>query len=261
MAKLRSITISSLQDFTVVIDALPKKEIHWYRGCGEASYELIPTLYRHPEKRLIGERLQLENDLLSWFRDRSVLYEIRQLALDWEYLFFMQHFRVPTRLLDWTENPFIALYFALTSEPSSTDENAALWVLEPEPWNQRALEEISYGARIPYSSDDELRAHEPRCQEELLRPRPVAMFGMYSSIRMAAQRGTFVIFGKEMSPMEDIYTQDNFPADALVKLEIPAKSRASLFSSLLRVGITDSVVLPDIEGLAMEARRHFGFEV
>ncbi len=253
--------IKSLQDFTRFIDGLPDEHIHWYRGCGKASYELVPTLYRHPQKRSIGERLQLESDLLSWFKDRSVLYQIRQLAGDWEYLFFMQHFRVPTRLLDWTENPFIALYFALTAERSPCAKTAAVWVLEPETWNQTALETLGYGPRIPYSGDVELQSHKPRCPEEYLRPSPVAMFGMYSSVRMAAQRGTFVIFGKKMGPMEEIYSEDNLPAHSLVKLEIPAKSRGSLLSSLLRAGITESVVLPDIEGLAMEAIRHFGFEV
>lgn len=261
MPNPQSVTIETLQDFTGFIDGLPDEHIHWYRGCGKVAHKLVPTLYRHPQKRSIGDFLQLESDLLSWFKDRSVLYQMRQLAGDWEYLFFMQHFRVPTRLLDWTENPFIALYFALTTDRHPPANRAAVWVLKPQLWNQSALETLSYGPRIPYSSDVELQSHQPRCPEEHLRPSPVAMFGMYSSLRMAAQRGTFVIFGKETMPMEDMYTQDNFLVDSLVRLEIPAESRDSLLNCLLKIGITESVVLPDIEGLAMEARRHFGFGV
>ena len=265
MAKLRSVTISSLQDFTESIESLPEEQIHWYRGCGKASDKLVPTLYRHLQKPPIDKLVQIEKELLSWFKDRSVPYQPREPRGAWEYLFFMQHFRVPTRLLDWTENPFIALYFALTSErPADRKPSAAVWVLEPERWNQWAFEENirqeSYAPRIPSADDDRLLRYDP-LRPAHLAERSVAMFGTHTSLLMAAQRGTFVVFGKDRTPMEEIYSDDNFPPGVLVKLVIPAKSRASLLNSLLTVGITDSVVFPDLDHLAMEARRHFGFEV
>jgi hypothetical protein len=53
--------------------------------------------------------------LVMRFRQRTIPLHSRDLSDEWDALFFMQHYGVPTRLLDWTENPFIAFYFAVMS--------------------------------------------------------------------------------------------------------------------------------------------------
>ena len=115
----------------------------WYRGSGKSTYKLIPSLYRHPVINEPVKLIELESNLLNRFKHRSVPYLSRTLQNDWEYLFLMQHFGIPTRLLDWTENPYIALYFALTSaffdieaNPPSYAQDAAVWVLDPATWNR-----------------------------------------------------------------------------------------------------------------------------
>lgn len=83
----------------------------WFRGCGCEDHKLLPSLYRHPTITQSESLLDLEMQLLERFRQRSVPFHDRDISDDWECLFFMQHFGVPTRLLDWSENPFIALFF------------------------------------------------------------------------------------------------------------------------------------------------------
>lgn len=266
MAEVQSKTIKTLLQFVKFFEGLSAVP-HWYRGCRDTSNPLLPGLYRHPTKKQIEELLQLEDELLAWFRRKSVPYQTRQLNNAWEYLFFMQHYLVPTRLLDWTENPLVALYFALTGAcgnwakemPESTD--AAVWVLNPGVWNQKALEEIGYERGVLTVEDEQLNGHKPGHPLDQMRTKPVALHGTHNSPRIVAQRGTFVIFGKDTRPMEEICGALDFPTGALVKLSIPAESIASLLRSLAKVGITDSLVFPDLQGLALEARREFGFEV
>ncbi len=76
---------------------------------------------------------------------------------------------------------------------------------------------------------------------------------------MVAQRGNFTIFSDDLRPMEVIYQSEKFPKDSLVKLEIPKASIDPVLDVLLSVGYTDSVAYPDLEGLARELKRMYGF--
>ena len=90
---------------------------------------------------------------------------------------------------------------------------------------------------------------------------PVALYGAHNSPRIVAQRGVFTIFGRNVVPMETSYDEDNFPPDCLIKIVLEKNLLPAMRKSVLAYGITESVVYPDLDGLAAEMRRVFGFEV
>jgi len=110
--------ISDLASFTSIIQLeINSNQSTWYRGCGSYSHKLQPTLYRQHSINTIEGLMEKESEIIDRFKERCIPHLDRQLVGDWEYLFLMQHHGVPTRLLDWSENPFFALYFAIESAP------------------------------------------------------------------------------------------------------------------------------------------------
>ena len=160
---------TSLADIVNLIEELRrgKDTPLWFRGCSKDNHELLPSLYRHPTKTEIAEIAQLEAELITRFRQRSVPFHDRDLTDDWDTLFFMQHYGVPTRLLDWTENPFFGLYFAVKSAayqvtPSGRinfSQAAAMWILDPVVWNRHSLSRQSYDGGVLVPGDDTLKGY------------------------------------------------------------------------------------------------------
>lgn len=86
-----------------------------YRGQSDSTWELLPTIDRPQAIANRGslQREEYELFLLSRFRSRAVPFLNVLPSNDWEWLALAQHHGLPTRLLDWTTNPLIALFFAV----------------------------------------------------------------------------------------------------------------------------------------------------
>jgi hypothetical protein len=260
-------TIDSLKAFGDAVEdllSLPS-EVRWYRGIGDAKYKLVPSLFRHPNIATL-KPLELEQQLLVRFRQRSIPYLTHRLEDEWELLFLMQHHGVPTRLLDWTENPYIALYFALvTCRPDALGiyPDCCVWSLDPIAWNRAVLDHLSFQDGVLVSSDERINGHKPGIKESLLNKKPVAMYGSYNSPRIVAQRGAFTIFGSDLSPMEAVKSASSptITDQVLGQMTIPGAHVPQLRRSLTSIGYTDSVIFPDLDGLAREMKRGYGFEV
>ena len=136
--------ISSISDLLSALEGHSSSLSYWYRGQSNEDWSLLPGLARE----LDG--LKREWDLIAKFKQNASLLLTPVPRNDWEWLTIMQHHRVPTRLLDWTESPLVALYFAVT--PTNCFD-AALWILEPTVLNRVSKISPDYDNYIPNFDD------------------------------------------------------------------------------------------------------------
>lgn len=155
------------------------------------------------------------------------------------------------------------MYFSLSSRERNSyakpNNDAALWMLDPEAWNRGALQDISYEGGILNPNREKIKSYSPKNDLTERKNLPVMIYGTHNSPRIVAQRGMFALFGKSVDSMESIFENGAFKEGILQKVIIPKNKRDGIASSLFRKGISDSTIYPDLHGLSLELKRSFGF--
>lgn len=220
----------------------------WFRGQGKFDWGLRPTLYRPPygirSEKMLGNQFKL----LS-----SPLFVGMKPGSNWEWLFAMQHYGMPTRLLDWTEDPLVGLYFAV-SDPETRDEDAALWGLSPVDMNRNVRRRMD---PIPHFHDAELEEYEPSGDYVLqLDSIPIAAFADRSTPRIIAQSGTFVIYPK-LDAVTDVDTCVEFAGSTnhAWRYRIPAADKPTIQTDLENLGVHALRLFPELDKVAERAKR------
>ena len=233
--------VHSVADVLAALKKQTKPRQHtWFRGQSDVSWKLVPSLARQ------SSHLPAERALIKRFMQNATPYLHPPPQEEWEWMFLMQHHRAYTRLLDWTESPIAALYFAVSSERSITHP-AAVWCLDPIALNGAANLKFEFEAEIPaFGRDALLQNYLPsRVFDNPAQLQPIAIIGPRNTARMAAQLGTFTINHRLHAPIEEIGEGAH-----VWRWIIPARYKKNLARELRLLGFTSLTLFPELDKVA-----------
>lgn len=226
----------------------------WCRGQSNYSWGLVPSVQRQKNMGKHYEQYITTNFMIQTMRLNPNAPQRYNRAA---WLTLMQHYGLPTRLLDWSESPLVALYFALNSQE---DVDAAVWVMNPMKLNQKA----GYGEYVPPINYDSLKddlegAFSNKIDEDNQgQDRIVACHGVGNDLRMYVQQSDFTIHSSA-EQLDQLLLSDE-SCDYVYKIRIPKQIRPKLLHQLDAMGFHESSIYPDMEHIAKEqASSHFNF--
>ena len=229
--------IARLADLLSALDDLSSSTPLWYRGQSDVSWALLPRLARQPNG------LKRESALLARFKQNASLLLPAVARSDWEWLAIMQHYRAPTRLLDWTESPLVALYFAVVPH---TATDGALWVLDPARLNLASHISPDDHEHIPSFDDPITTNYLPSSlrAEQMTRLGPIAVIGPRNTPQMQAQLGAFTVIHRTPTPIEQVGDQQH-----VRQFRIPAVAKCGIRAELSLLAIDNFQLFPDLQTL------------
>jgi len=249
----------------------------WFRGHATSSFNLMPSLFREvvnnnqkrpPYVSRPSEIYTIERGIdLSFSRQATTFLAkggIQNTQMN--RYFLKQHYKVKTRLLDWTESSLIALYFAI-SDDLNKDSDAQIWVLLPFMLNSFTIGKLAkdeskqamyiFSSVDDFDKKDELFTDQGKIRlnqlfrkyyqldvaegEEMF---PIAIYPPFLDDRMRAQQSCFTLFGNMFDGLAE-----GERAQFLYSIKIPKGVKAKILKELRLLGFNNFSVYPDLDGL------------
>jgi len=232
-----TLTVRNVGELVATLQALHGKASGplWFRGHRCAQWQLRPTVHRAQGLR--------EADLASQFVLEAPARHSAIPALDdlSAWLTLMRHYGLPSRLLDWTDSPLVAAYFAVAYEQGEGDR--AIWALRPV-----ELNELHGVQGIPFLTHDAVRSLvEHAFGRGHGGGMTLAVRAAQMDLRMALQAARYTIHGST-----DALDESADASSFLSQLVIPGEAVDQFKADLSLLGIRRSVLFPDLEHLAKE---------
>jgi len=266
MSGIQIIEIESVEDLLLAVNRDTKKWVHdgfakpWFRGVKDIKYRLLPSILRS------GNDI-CEFNLTKKFRLMAPGFDKTPETnrID-QWLFLMQHNGIPTRLLDWSESPLIACFFATEKAASSQEilNDAVIYAIDPiqlnlasditefpNTWSQNSILQT---IKFAFGTETELVDGKRITYLEY----PVAIYPSTIHARIASQKGCFTLHGNDKRDFETIFKDHKLINDKyLMKYRIQKEKVTEIFKELSNLGITYSSLFPDLEGLSKELKYSF----
>ena len=198
-----------------------RKSTYWkFRGHSREDWKLIPSAGRAPFRNIS------DMELFNSWKVRAVAYLEHYNYSDWDLLAIAQHNGLPTRLLDWSSNPLIAIFFTFINDG---DADGAIYA-------HYTKFKIDESTHPPFT---------PKIKKNMrYRPRAV-------SNRIVNQFGYFTY---HVNPSREMTSSNTY--GEIEKIIIPAKIKQEAVFALNQFGINYLTIYPDLEGLSRQLSWH-----
>ena len=261
----------NLASFIEEISKISRKKNHtlFFRGHANDSFTALPTIFRTipksmPLEKYIDKEAQLFHNMIMQCPD-----EFKGSVSTFDHLVKMQHYGLPTRLLDITTNPLVALYFACSGYIEEGNDGEVLIYQIPNDeikfYNSDTVSVISNIAQINNDYD----MNNDNCREKFIHiikhekpyflnkidnndlTRVVCVQPKQDNKRIIKQSGAFLLFAMGKGLKKN--TPAKIPSRYILKklnIAIPNKNKEQFLASLEYVSISEATLFPEIDNVA-----------
>ncbi len=251
-----------IKKFNDIIEIGTKFVMNWFRGQSKEYNNLTPKVFR-PEYQTDAKKIfkpKFEFDTVENFKRYapSIIRNIPSSNDNLSWLLIMQHHSFPTRLLDWSENILVALFFAIIDSPN---ENGEIWSMLPWKLNENSgfwglpLPEhplLRFLSNEPFHNVNDNLVKEYKLKE--VPEKPIAFLPNVFLPRISSQMSAFTIHPKpfDRNSIEELIQDENY----LTRYIVPKDLKLEFEKKLSYLGISYRTLFPDLEGLAKDFKRN-----
>jgi hypothetical protein len=224
-----------------------------FRGRADAAEGLESSI-----QRLGGDARSLEGYLVRNFRKYARVQDVQSDSV-WDWLALGQHHGLPTRLLDWTYSPYVALHFA-TTKLEWFDRDGVVWTLDYVKAREQLPDALRYvleqeGANV-FTPELLARAAPGLRELDALADEPVCLFLEPPSLdeRIVNQYALFSLLTSPTALLDDWLEER---PELARKVVIPAALKWEVRDKLDQANITERVLFPGLDGLSRWLARYY----
>ncbi|MDQ0481072.1 FRG domain-containing protein [Guptibacillus hwajinpoensis] len=222
-----------------------------YRGVDISTYDLESSLIR------IGNT-EMETHLLRNFQKytRSLLKNERN---EWELLSVAQHYGLPTRLLDWSFSPYVALHFA-TGDISKFDKDGAIWCLDiteihkklPKVLREKLMSEKSYVFTVEAIHDvvKDIKTFDSLEEENIV----LCLEPPSIDERIINQYAMFTVMNNPNLKLDELISSST---NLYKKIIIPSSLKLEIRDKLDQANINERMIFPGLQGISSWLKRYY----
>jgi len=229
--------VTGIDDLLGRASGITKDGRVYFRGQADIDWGLTPSICR--EYWHAGKKVRFTRDdeirLFQRFRRRAYIH-FQRVQTRWETLFLARHYGLPVRLIDWSENPLVALFNASDFVREEDLPDGAIWAMTGRGKGRHAVD--VFGDDDPFSVEGVKIVH------------PMAI-----SQRLVAQGGIFTIHDPWKKPDLVDHGGEEMPDEFLdigqiTRWRVRREDKGKFLGDLDRMGVNQLNLYPDLENLA-----------